>query len=189
MWMSISTNQLEKAEEIYKSLSAERQQADINLEELSIMFTMQGACQEAIDTLNRAHQGQLRIYGMVDPNMNRSNSQLALNRAFCLKQLGRDDEAVGILTKVREYVDTLRENADWGYSQLEAKLLILEGDSEKAIEVLEQGVERFELPWSVQNDPIISTLSDHPGFVTLFESIDRRIESLRKELGMPPASI
>ena len=189
MWISISINQLEKAGEIYESLSAERQQADINLEELSIMLTMQGACQEAIDTLDRAHQGQLRIYGMVDPNMKRSNSQLALNRAFCLRQLGRDDEAVEILAKVREYVDTLRENAEWGYSQLEAKLLTLEGDLEKAIEVLEQGVERYEFFWNVQHDPIISTLSDNPEFVALFESIDRRIESLRKELGMPPASI
>jgi len=189
MWTFISTNQLEKAEEIYNSLSAERQQAVINLEELSIMLTMQGACQEAIDTLDRAHQGQLRIYGMVMPNMNRSNSQLALNRAFCLRQLGRGGKAAEILTKVREYVDTLRENADWGFSQLEAKLLVLEGESEKAIDILEQGIERFELSWKVQHDPIIAMLSDNPGFVALFESIDRRIESLRKELGMPPASI
>lgn len=189
MWMSISTNQREKAEEIYNSLSPERQQAGINLEELSIMFTMQGACQEAIDTLDHAHEGQLRIYGMVDPNMDRANSQLALNRAFCLRQLGRDEEAAEILTRVREYVDTLLENADWGFSQLEAKLLTLEGDSEQAIKVLEQGIERFELSWKVQHDPIISSLNDHPGFVALFESIDRRIESLRKELGMPPASI
>lgn len=189
MWYLISTNQLEKAEEQYSKLSAERQQADINLEERSIMFTMQGACEEAIDALDRAHNGQLRIYGMVDPNMDRSNSQLALNRAFCLRQLGRDDEAEEILALVKAYVDTLRENAEWGFAQLEVKLLILEGNSERALDVLEQAVERFELDWAVQHDPIISTLNNHPRFVALFEAIDRKIESLRAELGMPPASI
>jgi len=189
MWRYISTNQLEKAEEQYGKLSDERQQADINLEERSIMLTMQGACAEAIDLLNRAHNGEVRIYGMIDPNMDRSNSQLALNRAFCLRRLGRDDEAAELLPMVRAYVDTLRENADWGYAQLEVKLLILEGDAERALDVLEQAIQRSELSWEVQHDPIISTLSEHPRFVAIFDSLDRRIESLRNELGMPPASI
>jgi len=151
------------------------------------MLTMQGACEEAIEMLDRAHEGQLRIYGMVDPNMNRSNSQLALNRAYCLRQLGRDSEAADIIARVGEYVDTLRENAEWGFAQLETKLLILEGEPEKALDVLEQAMERFELRWSVRYDPIISTLSNHPRYQALFGSIDRRIDALREELGMPPA--
>jgi TolB-like protein/Tfp pilus assembly protein PilF len=189
MWIYISTNQLDKAREKYNSLSAERQQADINREEFSIMLTKEGACEEAIETLDRAHNGEIRIYGMVDPNMDRSNSQLAVNRAFCLRQLGRNDEAAEILAVVRAYVDTLRENASWGYAQLEVKLLILEGHTEQALSLLEQAIERFELDWRVQHDPIISTLSEHPRYVALFESLDRNIETLRAELGMPPASI
>ncbi len=153
------------------------------------MLVMQGACEEAIDTLNRAHDGELRIYGMVEPNMDRSNSQLALNRAYCLTRLGRDDEATKITRLVRPYVDTLRENAEWGFAQLEVKLLIMEGEADKALDVLEGAVKRYELDWWVRHDPIISTLSEHPRFVTLFESIDRNIEALRDELGMPPASI
>jgi TolB-like protein/Tfp pilus assembly protein PilF len=189
MWMYISTNQLDKATVQWEKLSEERQQADINLEERSIMLTMQGACEEAIETLDRAHDGELRIYGMVDPNMGRSNSQLALNRAFCLRQLGRDDEAAETIAKVRAYVDTLRENAEWGFAQLETKLLILEGQTEKALDLLEQATGRFELDWSVRYDPIIFTLSGHPRFVALFDTIDRNIDSLRNELGIPPASI
>jgi hypothetical protein len=77
----------------------------------------------------------------------------------------------------------------WGFGQLEAKLLILEGDSEKAIDVLERALERYELSWEVRYDPVISMLQNHPRFVVLFESIDRKIDSLRNELGMPPASI
>ena len=153
------------------------------------MLVMQGACEEAIDTLKRAHNGELRIYGMVDPNRNRSNGQLALNRAYCLRRLDRGAEATEVIRLVRTYVDTLRENAAWGFAQLEAKLLILEGNTEKALDVLESAVERFELYWEVRYDPIISTLSSHPRFVALFDSIDRNIESLRDELGMPPASI
>jgi tetratricopeptide (TPR) repeat protein len=189
MWAYISTNQLDKAEEQYEKLSAERQQANINLEERSIMLVMQGACEKAIDTLERAHNGELRIYGMVEPNLDRSNSQLALNRAYCLRRLGREAEATEIIRRVRTYVDTLRENAAWGFAQLEIKLLILEGNTDKALDILESAVERFELYWKVRYDPIISTLSDHQRFVSLFDSIDRNIESLRDELGMPPASI
>jgi TolB-like protein len=189
MWNYISTNQLDKAEEQYEKLSTERQQATINLEERSIMLVMQGACEEAIDTLDRAHNGELRIYGMVEPNMDRSNSQLALNRAHCLMRLDRGAEANEVIRLVRTYVDTLRENAAWGFAQLEVKLLILEGRADEALDVLESAVERFELGWLVRYDPIISSLSDHPRFVALFDSIDRNIESLRDELGMPPASI
>ena len=189
MWMYISTNQLAKAEAQWEKLSVERQQADINLEERSIQLAMQGACKESVELLDRAHEGQLRIYGMVDPNMNRSNSQLALNRAFCLRQLGRDKEAAAIVDKVRVYVDTLRENATWGYAQLEAKLLVLEGNADQAIDVLERAIARFELSWAVRYDPVVATLNEHPRFVALFEAVDRRIDSLREELGMPPATL
>jgi len=189
MWMYISTNQLAKAEAQWEKLSVERQQADINLEERSIQLAMQGACKESVELLDLAHEGQLRIYGMVDPNMNRSNSQLALNRAFCLGQLGRDKEAAAIIDKVRVYVDTLRENATWGYAQLEAKLLVLEGNADQAIDVLERAIARFELSWAVRYDPVVATLNEHPRFVALFEAVDRRIDSLREELGMPPATL
>jgi TolB-like protein/Flp pilus assembly protein TadD len=189
MWFYIRSNQLEKAVAQYEKLSTERKQADINLEERSILLTMQGACEEAVDLLDRAHNGQIRIYGMVDPNMNRSNSQLALNRAYCLRKLGREAEAAEIIARVKVYVDTLRENAEWGYAKLETKLLILEGESEAALDVLEQATARYELDWQAQFGPIISTLRDHPRFVALYATIDRKIDSLREELGMPPATL
>lgn len=97
--------------------------------------------------------------------------------------------AAEILNMVRAYVDTLLDNTERGFAKLEVKLLILEGEIETALDVLEQAVDRFELKWAVQNDPVIATLGDHPRFVALFQKMDRTIESLRKELGMLPASI
>lgn len=189
MWRSISTNQLDKAEAIYQSLSEDRQQADINLEERSILLTMQGACQEAIDLLDRAHDGEIRIYGMVSPNWGRANSQLALNRAFCLMKLGREEEAQPILDDVRTYLDTLKENVEWGYAMLEVKLLILEGNTEAAADVLKAAIERDELAWFARNDPVIASVGDNPQIVAVFEALDRKIDALRADLGMPPATL
>lgn len=189
MWVYMGIDQWEKALEMYDALPPERQQAAINLEELSEMQVAMGRCEEALESLRKAHNGEIRIYGMVDPNLGRSNVNLALNRAYCLRQLGRHEEAEEILSDVRRYINTLRDNADYGYALPEVKLLVLQGDSEAALDVLERAVRRGELDWESRYDPIVRTLGDAPRFVALYDELDRKIDAQRAELGMPPADI
>lgn len=189
MWVYMGIDQWEKALEMYDALPPERQQAAINLEELSEMQVAMGRCEEALESLRKAHSGEIRIYGMVDPNLGRSNVNLALNRAYCLRQLGRHEEAEEILSDVRRYINTLRDNADYGYALPEVKLLVLQGDSEAALDVLERAVRRGELDWESRYDPIVRTLGDAPRFVALYDELDRKIDAQRAELGMPPADI
>jgi tetratricopeptide (TPR) repeat protein len=174
---------------MYDALTPERQQADINLEELSEMQASMGQCEESLQSLRKAHGGEVRVYGMVSPNMGRSNVNLALNRAYCLRQLGRSEEADDILLQVRRYINTLRDNADYGYAMPEVKLLILQGDTAGALDVLEAAVRRGELDWRSRYDAVIRALSDEPRFVALYKEVDERIDALRAELGMPPADI
>jgi TolB-like protein len=189
MWVYMGIDQWDKALEMYDALPPERQQAAINLEELSEMQVAMGRCEEALESLRKAHSGEIRIYGMVDPNLGRSNVNLALNRAYCLRQLGRHEEAEEILSDVRRYINTLRDNADYGYALPEVKLLVLQGDSEAALDVLERAVRRGELDWESRYDPIVRTLGDAPRFVALYDELDRKIDAQRAELGMPPADI
>jgi len=189
MWTYMGIDHWDRAQEMYDALTPERQQADINLEELSEMQASMGQCEESLQSLRKAHGGEVRVYGMVSPNMGRSNVNLALNRAYCLRQLGRSEEADDILLQVRRYINTLRDNADYGYAMPEVKLLILQGDTAGALDVLEAAVRRGELDWRSRYDAVIRALSDEPRFVALYKQVDERIDALRAELGMPPADI
>ena len=189
MWLYMSTEHWDEAQAIYDGLTPERQQSDLNLEELSIMLTSQGRCEEALENLDRAHDGDIRVLGLIGPNGGRSNSNLALNRVYCLRQLGRPDEADQVLSLVREYVDTLRENTVYGIYIVDAKLRILDGDTDAALDVLEAAYQREEFDWNDRYDPILRTIGDQPRFQALSDEIDRGIDELRAELGMPPAEL
>jgi hypothetical protein len=126
---------------------------------------------------------------MVSPNLGRSNVNLALNRVHCLRKLGRVAEADAILSQAREYIETLRENTEYGFALPDAKLRILEGDIGGSLDVLEAAVGRNELGWNNRYDPIVRTLSHEPRFIALYAEIDQKIDALRAELGMPPAEI
>jgi TolB-like protein len=189
MWVLMGIDEWERALEMYEALPPERQQADINLEELSEMQIKRGQCDKAMESLHKAHGGEIRVHGMVSPNSGRANVNLALNRVYCLRQLGRSEEADETLSRVRRYINTLRDNADYGYALPEVKLLILQDDAEGALTVLETAVRRGELGWQSRYDVLVRTLGDEPRFVALYEEVDRRIDALRAELGMPPADI
>lgn len=189
MWLYMGIDQWDRALVMYEALPPARRQAVINLEELSEMQIKMGQCEEALESLDTAHGGEIRIHGMVSPNSGRANVNLALNRVYCLRQLGRLEEADEVLSRVRRYINTLRDNADYGYALPEVKLLILQDNAEAALDVLEDAVRRGELGWQSRYDALVRTLGDEPRFVALYEEVDRRIDALRAELGMPPAEI
>jgi len=189
MWIYMGIDQWDKAQAMYDELSPARQKSVLNLEDLSIMQMSQGRCEQALESLRQAHGDEIRIYGQVGPNVGRSNSNLALNRVHCLRQLGNTAEAENILSLVRAFVDTLRENTVYGYYMLDAKLRVIDSDTESALDVLEAAYDRNELDWTDRYDPILRTLSEEPRFRTLFEEVDRSIDALRAEVGMPPATL
>jgi tetratricopeptide (TPR) repeat protein len=189
MWNYMSTDQWEKAQAMYDALPEDRQQAEVNLEELSVMQASQGECGKVVETLQQAHGDQLRVYGLIGTNAARSNSNLALNRAFCLRQLGDTAKADEILSAVGVYVQTLRENTVFGFYKVDAKYRILQADIEGALDVLEAARKRNELGWGTRYDPVLRTLSDEPRFQSVFAEIDRELNALRADLGMPPINL
>jgi len=188
MWMFIGSNQWDKAQAIYDGWPAPIQQMTLNLEEMSIMQAQQGNCALALDMLQQAHGDEVKIYGEVSPNFSRSNSNLALNRVQCLRQLGMSDEANEILARARTYVETLRQNTVYGFFKIDAKLHVLDGDIDGALDVMESALDRREVGWTFRYDPILRTLAEEARFQALFKSIDDEIDAMRAELDMPPAT-
>ena len=189
MWLYMTTDQWDKAQAIFDELSPARQQAVLNLEEMSVMQASQGLCEDALATMDAAHGGEIRIHGEVAPNVGRSNSNLALNRVYCLRKAGRSTEAEPILAQLRNYIDTLRNNIVYGKYVVDAKLRVLDGDIDGALGVLEAAKARNELHWDTRYDPILRTLDAEPRFIELFAQLDREIDELRAELGLQPAQL
>ena len=189
MWLFIGSNQWDKAQAIYDGWPAPIQQMTLNLEEMSIMQIQQGNCELALEMLRQAHGDEVKIYGEVSPNFSRSNSNLALNRVHCLRQLGKPDAANEILARARTYVETLRQNTVYGFFNIDAKLHVLDGDIDGALDVMESALDRREVSWTLRYDPILRTLADEARFQALFKNIDDEIDAMRAELGMPPATL
>jgi hypothetical protein len=57
------------------------------------------------------------------------------------------------------------------------------------LDVLDAATQRNELDWTDRYDPVLRTISDEPRFQALFADLDRKIDALRAELGMPPAEL
>jgi TolB-like protein len=188
MWAYMEIGDEAKALALYDALPPERQEAEVNLEELSIMQAVLGRCEDVLETLKRAHGDELRIYGLIGPNAPRSNSNLALNRAYCMQQMGDTDQANKVLAAVNEYVQTLRENTIYGIFAIDAKLQLLQGNVGDALDILAAAHERSEIGWTDRHDPVLRTLIDEPRFQQIFDEIDSQIDALRDALGMPPAS-
>ncbi len=190
MWIYMGLDsKWDRAQALYDALPPEGQGSTLNLEELSVMQVAQGRCQAALDSLRQAHGDDIRVYGELGPNQSRSNANLALNRVYCLRRLDRSDEADEILARVRKYVDTLRANTTYGIYMVDAKLRLLDGDRQGALDVLEAAHARHELDWTDRYQPIVRDLADEPRFTELFARIDAEIDALRAELGMPPAEM
>lgn len=185
MWFLMSANLEAEAMAQYRKLSMDRQQADINLEELSIMQASLGQCEAALESLDTAHNGEVRIYGIVGANPSRSNSNLALNRVYCLRELNREHEIGNLLQDVKSFSDTLLSESAHGAYMLRAKIHVLEGNISSALKVLIGAHERQSLEWTTRFDPILQTLSDEPEFIKLFQAIDNEIDQRRQVLGLP----
>ena len=188
MFLAVSMDQQKRAQQIYDSWTPDRQAVPIALEGLSLLQMNRGDCATALASLERAHGEKVPIYGQIPPSADRANSNLALNRVYCLRRLGRAAEGDPIMDAVRPYIETLRHNADHGYMLLDAKFRLLDGDKDGALDTLERGAQAGELTWANFADPVLRSLSDEPRYVAIKKRLDTFIDSERAKLGWPPAT-
>jgi TolB-like protein len=169
----------------YEEMPEALRELPVVMEELSILQMRQGDCVAGLATLERAHSGNVPIYGQVPPSVPRSNANLAANRVFCLRQLGKTDEAEAILARLRPFVDNLKNSAPGGYELLAIKLEIIDGRADAALQLLESAVKRRHLGYPVWGDPIVKSLETQPEYAELRQWLDNTINAERAELGWP----
>ena len=90
-------------------------------------------------------------------------------------------------------IDQAKEegSAWWSEVRPETEILVLRGDNEKAIDVLEQAYDQGVRLRAWRHYPIFAPIRDHPRFVALFDKIDEDYKAARieMEMGKPSKSM
>jgi TolB-like protein len=189
MYLTSWRNRPQRALQMYEELPEEIQAVPIVLEERSIAQMNAGDCPGALDSLYSAHGDTVRIYGQVVPAMMRSNSNLALNRAWCLRLTGKEDEAAALLERVDTYLARLRDSAIYSYFNVDAKFRLMHGDTGGALDSLEAAMVRNEVDFSLFADPVLRSLTGNPRFERLRSDLEAHVNAEREKLGWPAASL
>ena len=186
MEMAFLDGNFDQALVIYQALPDDRGETAVNLERLSLIQLGLGNCAASLSALDKAHGGELRIYTQVPPDYERSNPNLAANRAWCLRLQGDIDEAKEVVAATRVYYDRILR--DYGsFHRLEAKLLIAAGDNTSALTILEQGAETGSLKWAWLNDGVLlQALGNEPRFAAVRQEVWGQINERRNAVGWPP---
>lgn len=186
MEFALFEGDFERALEMHNALPDERRETDVSLERLSLIELGRGDCVASLAALDEAHDGELRIYTQVAPDYERSNPNLAANRAWCLRSLGDDAAAEEVLDAARGYYD--RVQRDFGsFPRLEAKLLTAAGDFDGALAALERGFEACTLGWIELNDGVlVQQYAGDPRYEALKQRVWDRVNGWRAEAGWPP---
>ena len=70
---------------------------------------------------------------------------------------------------------------------MEAKLLLLEGDQQGAVDSLNAALEGFEIDWVDLADPVFHELLEPDKLSEITARLDQHINAERAKLGWPPA--
>ncbi len=108
----------------------------------------------------------------------------AVNLAVLYRREGHVEEAERLLAASRTYV---ADGQTAGATYLEATLAVLDGNNERAVELLDEAVGAGWLrPWYLMRDPNLTGLRNHPRVGDLLETMGQRLESLRASLEADP---
>ena len=181
----------EQAQEEFAALPVEQQRTGIILEWIAIAQLRQGMWEQALASLGSAHGGRVPIAGQASINGLSSNASLALGRVLANRELGIDDAgSADILRRVRQLVENFKgDGVHRGYRLLEAKLLLLEGDRERAIPLIVGASDNLGVGWVDLYDPILLKYVGESRIRELATAINEHVDTERAELGWPPSTL
>jgi len=173
---------------LYEELTPAERAEPPALESLHVIYMRQGRWQEAINALDKVHGGRVPVYSSVPLNNRTSNTSLALNLVFAYRKLNRIQEADELLTRVRDLVNVFKaQQRPDQYYLLEAKLLLLEGDEDQALKLIDQAFREFEVIWSHRHDPVLEAMVGKERIREMTGWLEEHIDQERAKLGMAPA--
>lgn len=157
---------------------------------LGLIYYQSGNYPGAVSALGRSLAQPGGSFGTINPTFPLSRLNLAISLADALQRTGANEAAEQHLDWAHRYVTTLKDNgARQGYHLPAARLLVLRGEEDAAIELLERAVMLHGyIVWLRMNDPLINRLAGNPRMIALREKTGDHIDAERAILGWPPLS-
>mgnify|MGYP001812728918 CR=1 FL=1 len=189
VFMQILLGDFEEAERYLEELSSDALKWDISADSfLGYIYYLSGNYPGAVSALGKSLAQRAR-FGIDYPSFPLSRVNLSISLADALQRTGEKQSAETHLDWARGYLATLKDNgARKGYQLPEARLLLMQGDEDAAIELLEQVVLTGDELWMRGNAPLISRLAGNERMIALRKQIDDHIDAERAELGLLPLS-
>ncbi len=147
-----------------------------------------GRFEEALAALEPKAFGQRELQG----NMVfvASDIWLAFVEAYCLQQLGREQEALAQAARIQQFIDHAVTNGEPPtYFHLLASVQLLSGDSDAAMLSLVSAWEHYALDWEQLGSPWYQSLHQRKEFLALKESMQTHLNGERAKLGWPAVEL
>lgn len=143
-----------------------------------------GRYDSCLTTLNYQSPEQTIIQGQIYLGLPGNELTLAFYQAYCLTRLGRNDEAKTIQTELMKYHENaIRQGEPPGYYRLLARLEMLVGNHDRAIELLELAFQNHALDWTDIANPWYDELRATRRFQTLQANLYNHVNEQRALLG------
>ena len=125
-----------------------------------------------------------------DPEISPTNATIAADLALLLRQSGNEEQAQSLLDATSQWYRQTQPEGVYGYvfGTLEAHLLALSGQDDRAIDVLEKAINggyRWQWKWDLTN-PNYDAIRDRPEFKALIAYVEQDMAFQRKNLLAQP---
>lgn len=114
------------------------------------------------------------FFGDASGEINRMNFGAAVDIADILLALNQSDHAQQLLTDVEDYIEDVPRLGDFGHMVTDVRIATLRGDTDLALELLQQAVDegwRFRWRYFLDVDTVLEPLRSRPAFETIYRQI------------------
>jgi TolB-like protein len=143
--------------------------------------------ESCLATTNYKSPEQTPIQGQIYLGLPGNELTLAFYQAFCLQQLERVDEAMALQGELKRYHELAIEQGEPpGYYRLLARLEMLDGNYDRALNLLEQALDNVALDWTDIANPWYDPVRDTSRFAAIQTRLYRHLNEQRLALGWEP---
>ncbi len=108
------------------------------------------------------------------PGIHWMNYPAAVDIADILLAMGEQDRALKILSDVESFIKHVPRLSEFGSSITDVRIAALRGDTNRALDLLQQAVEegwRYRWRYFLELDNVLEPLRSHPGFESIYRQI------------------
>ncbi len=145
---------------------------------------MTGRFDACLTSLDYKSPEQTPVRGNISFSLPGNDLTLAFYQVYCLNQVGRTDEAKVLWQELYRYHKLAIANGEPpGYESYLARLEVVGGNDDAALDILEQGIRYNTVDWTDFSSPWYDELRKTPRFKALQKAFYEHMNSQRRQLG------